>query len=82
MVTITIPKKLIKAQDDLVVIPRGEYEQMRSQMIPAYYLTGKAARKLDKLVRDGITEYKAGKAEPLESFLKREYPRLYKKYAG
>lgn len=82
MATITIPKKLIKAQDDLVVIPRGEYEQMRSQMIPAYYLTGKAARKLDKWVNDGLKEYRAGKTESLESFLKREYPSLYKKYAG
>ncbi len=81
MATITIPKNLIK-NEDLIVIPRREYEKMKSQMIPTHYLTGRAAGRLDKLVKDGLREYKAHKTESLESFLKRDFPRLYKKYAG
>jgi hypothetical protein len=79
MEAITIPKKLIK-NDDLIIIPRKEYEYIKSQMIPTLYLKGKAAQRLDKRVSDGLREYKTGKTETLKSFLKRDYPRLYKKY--
>lgn len=81
MEIITIPKKLIK-NDDLIVIPRKEYEYMKSQMIPTVYLKGKAAQRLDERVREGMREYKAGKTETLKSFLKRDYPRLYKRYGS
>jgi hypothetical protein len=81
MEAITISKKLIK-NDDLVIIPRKEYEYIKSQMIPSVYLKGKAAQCLDKRVKEGLQEYKAGKTETLKSFLKKDYPRLYKKYGS
>ena len=59
MATITIPKNLIK-NDDLVIIPRKEYERMKAQMIPTFYLKGKEAEKLDKLVKDGLREHERG----------------------
>ena len=77
---ITIPKKLIK-DDDIVIIPRKEYEEMMASMIPSVYLKGRAAKRLDKLMEDGLREYREGKTEPLGSFLKREYPKLHRKYA-
>ena len=79
MNTITIPKKLIQ-NDDLVVIPRKEYERMKTQMIPTFYLKGRSAKNLDKRVGEGLREYNKGKTETLKSFLKKEYPHLYLKY--
>ncbi len=81
MVTITIPKKLIK-NDDLVVLPRKEYEKMKAQMVPIFYLKGKSAKRLDKRVSEGLKEYYKGKTESLESFLKKEYSHLYKSYGN
>lgn len=66
METITIPKRLIE-NDDLIIIPRKEYEYMKSQMIPTIYLKGKAAERLDKRVKSGLQEYKAGKTKKLRS---------------
>lgn len=81
MATITIPKKLLHG-DDLIVIPRKEYEEMKSRMIPIIYLKGKSAKQLDKRVEEGMREYKKGKTESMEAFLKREYPGLHKTYGG
>jgi len=80
MPTKTITKKTTKISD-FITIPRVEYEDLKARAIPQYYLAGKKANKLDSLVEEGLREYKAGKTESWESFLKREYPRLYKKHA-
>ncbi len=79
MATITISKKLIHG-DDLIVIPRKEYEEMKSRLVPVVYLKGKSAKRLDKRVTEGMREYKKGNAESMEAFLKREYPGLHKTY--
>lgn len=78
MATITIPKNLIK-NDDLIIIPRKEYENMKAQIIPTFYLKGKNAKNLDKRVGEGLREYHKGKTETLELFLTKEYPSIYKK---
>ena len=72
MTTITIPKKITKGEE-LIVIPRKEYEKMKTQISPVFYLKGKGAKRLDKRVNEGLREYYKGKTESLESFLKREY---------
>ena len=66
MATITISKSLIK-NDDLVIIPRKEYESMKAQMVPTFYLKGKEADKLDKLIREGLKEYQDGKSKTIKS---------------
>ena len=81
MPTITIPKSVI-GNDELVVMPRKEYEQMKSSLIPTFFLKGRAAKRLDRRVEKSLKEYRAGKTEPMRSFLKREHPRLYKEYGG
>ena len=35
--------------------------------MPTYYLKGKEAQKLDKLVKDGLVEYRAGKTIKADS---------------
>lgn len=76
MNTITIPKNLIK-NDDLVIIPRKEYESMKAQAIPTFYLKGKEAEKLDKLVKDGLREYERG--ETISATSLKEALKLYGK---
>lgn len=78
MSTITIPRNLIK-NDDLVILPRMEYEGMKARMFPVFFLKGKNAKNLDKRVNEGVAEYCEGKTETLELFLKREYSELHKK---
>lgn len=81
MTIITIPKK-ITGKEELVIISRKELERMKAQMMPTIFLKGKAANKLDKRVEQSLKEYRTGKTERLETFLKREYPKFYQKYAG
>ena len=66
MAIITIPKKLLHG-DDLIVIPRKEYEEMKSRMIPVIYLKGKSAKRLDKRVMQGLKEYHAGRTKRIRS---------------
>ena len=53
MNTITIPKNLIK-NDDLVILPRKEYEKVLR-------LARKKYTQLDRDIDESIVEYKAGK---------------------
>ena len=66
MATITIPKNLIK-NDDLVIVSRKEYESLKACMVPTFYLKGKEAEKLDKLVKEGLKEYQEGKCKTIKS---------------
>jgi len=63
---ITIPKSLA-GKDDLVVLSRGEYEQMKSQMVPITYLEGRVARKVDKRVERALKNYNAGETRQISS---------------
>ncbi|MDP3725617.1 MAG: hypothetical protein Q8R36_00290 [bacterium] len=67
MNNITIQKRKIDKQKGVVILPLKEYEKLREQAVPTYYLTGKAARDLDKLVDEGLTEYRAGKTKDIRS---------------
>lgn len=78
MATITISKNLIQ-NDDLVVLPRKEYESMKARMFPVFELKGKNAKNLDKRVTESMKEYQKGETETLELFLKKEYPELRKR---
>jgi hypothetical protein len=78
MATLTISKNLIQ-NDDLIVLPRKEYEGMKARMFPVFKLKGKNAKNLDKRVSEGVKEYEKGETETFELFLKKEYPELRKK---
>lgn len=55
-------------------MPLKEYEELRRQAAPTYYLSGKEAEALDKLVEQGLKDYKNGKcieASSLEEALKK-----------
>ena len=61
MATITLSKAKVQKQKGIVVLPVAEYQRLLAAAVPEVYLTGKAALKLDKLVEDGMREYRAGK---------------------
>lgn len=67
MVTISLSRAAVQKQKGMVVLPIKEYQRLLAAAIPTYYLTGKAALKLDKLVDDGMRDYKAGKTRVLRS---------------
>ena len=68
---ITIPKSLLK-KEGVVVLPLKEYKKLMRREVEK--------EQIDKLVEEGLREEKEGKTEPIENFLKREYPDLYEKY--
>ena len=58
---ISVPTKDIKNHKGMVILPVEEYRRLCEHAIPEYYLTGKAAERADKLVEEGLKEYREGK---------------------
>ncbi len=70
--TTAILKKRDILNDDMVIIPRLEYEDLKDRAtsavsFPVVHLRGNAARKLDRRVTAALREYKAGKLKPVRS---------------
>ncbi|MBM3261161.1 hypothetical protein FJY93_01955 [Candidatus Kaiserbacteria bacterium] len=65
--TITLSQKTVRQQKGVVVLPVEEYQRLLAAAVPTHYLTGKAATKLDKLVADGLREYREGKTRVIKS---------------
>lgn len=61
MSTITLSKKQIQKSKGVVVLPIEEYRRLSERAVPEYYLTGKKAKALDTLVKEGLRDYHAGK---------------------
>jgi hypothetical protein len=64
---ITISKNKIDKQRGVVILPLKEYERLIERSAPTYYLTGKSAEDLDKLVTEGLKEHRAGKTRKVRS---------------
>lgn len=59
---VTISNRKLHSTGGVVVLPVAEYRRLvERDNIPEYYLTGKAATDLDKLVAEGLKEHKEGK---------------------
>ena len=83
MTTITVSKKLIKEKQGVVILSLKEYHKLYEMAVPTYYLEGKEAEDLDKLVEEGINDYKEGKtisASSMEQALKIYGKRKNKKH--
>jgi hypothetical protein len=73
MATITIPKTKIKKEGGIVILSLKEYQKLYARAVPAFYLKGREAERLDKLVEEGLREYrerKTIKARSLKEALK------------
>ncbi len=67
MNTVTIQKGKINKEGGVVILSLKEYRKLSEQAVPTYYLKGRAAEKLDKLVENGLREYRAGKTRSIKS---------------
>lgn len=67
MTTATLLKKAAAKDKGVVVLPIEEYQRLVAANIPTYYLSGKEATDLDKLVEEGLREYRAGKTRTIRS---------------
>jgi len=54
-----IPQQALKK--GVVLLPLQEYRDLQAQAVPTYYLTGKKALALDRLVEKGLKEHREGK---------------------
>ena len=61
MTTTALLKAAVKKQKGVVVLPVEEYQRLLAAAVPTYYLKGKAATRLDKLVENSLREYREGK---------------------
>lgn len=59
--SITISKAEVNKKEGVVILPLKEYRQLLKRAVPEYYLTGKAAKQLDKLVEDGLRAHREGR---------------------
>lgn len=67
MNTVTIPRKKIKEEGGVVVLSLKEYRRLSERAVPVYYLKGKAAEKSDKVVGNGLKDYREGRTKVLKS---------------
>jgi len=67
MATISISKNKVEKSGGLVILTIQEYQKLRELAVPTYHLKGKSAQKLDKLVNEGLKEYRKGKAKSIKS---------------
>lgn len=67
MTTISISKIKIEKQKGIVILPLKEYQKLCQMAVPTYYLKGKEAEKLDKLVEEGLRDHALGKTRKIKS---------------
>lgn len=68
MQSTTVSPKKAKAEKGVVTLSLREYEELLERTVPNIYLSGKAAEDLDKLVKKGLRDHKAGKTRIIASF--------------
>ena len=56
-----------KRKGGIVILPLKEYQKLCEEATPTYYLKGKKAKEIDKLVEQGLKEYRKGKCKAIKS---------------
>jgi hypothetical protein len=64
---IIISKEEIKKKGGIVILSLREYRKLCERAVPTYYLKGKEAEKLDKLVEEGLRDYRKGRCKTIKS---------------
>lgn len=67
MSVITIPKAKIEKEKGVVILPLKEYQKLCERAAPTYYLKGKEAKELDKLVEEGLEDCREGRCKTIKS---------------
>jgi len=66
-ISITISKEKIRQEGGMVILPLKEYQKLYERAIPTHHLKGKGAKDLDKLVKEGLKDYREGKCKKIKS---------------
>ena len=67
MTTAQLLKAALQKKKSVVVLPIAEYQRLVAASVPTYYLKGKAALRLDRLVERSLKEYREGKTRRIKS---------------
>ena len=67
MAAVTIDREKIGKQGGVVILSLKEYQELCERAVPTYYLKGKKAEELDRLVEEGLREYERGETIEAES---------------
>lgn len=59
--SIIISKEAVQKKGGVVVLDLNEYQRLCERAIPTYYLKGREAEKLDRLVEEGLKDYEQRK---------------------
>ncbi|TSC94974.1 MAG: hypothetical protein Athens101410_693 [Parcubacteria group bacterium Athens1014_10] len=65
--SIVISKDAVRKKGGVVILDLKEYQRLCERIAPNYYLKGKTAGKLDRLVEKGLEEYKKGNCKGIKS---------------
>jgi len=71
--SIVIPREMVRKKG-VAILDLEEYKKLLKYKMEKEHI--------DKIVKEGLKEKKEGRTESLESFLKREYPKLYENYSN
>ena len=63
--TIQLPLRALKR--GVVLLDKEEYDELRKNSVPTYYLQGKAAEDLDKEIEEALLEDREGKTQEISS---------------
>lgn len=67
MATVTISKEKVKKEGGVVILSLKEYQKLCQRAVPTYYLKGKEAKELDRLVKKGLEDYQKGICKSIKS---------------
>lgn len=76
--TIKVPRESLKK--GVVLLDLAEYRRLQANSVPTYYLTGKKALALDRLVEEGLREHYAGRTTKASSL--KEALKIYNQKSG
>lgn len=64
---IEISPKQVERRGGMVVLSLSEYQRLLASVVPTYYLKGKGATRLDRLIESGLEEHQKGKTRVIRS---------------
>lgn len=62
-----ISRDVITKRGGVVILSLDEYRRLCENVAPTYYLKGKAAKRLDKLVEEGLRDHYLRKTRKIKS---------------
>jgi len=65
--SVTIQRKAVEQRGGVVILPLAEYRKLLGCSMPTYYLSGKAAERLDRFVEEGLRDHRLGKTRKVRS---------------